>query len=232
VNKTYNKCVVHSPLEEFYDPHRKKILLLDDNILANPNWQKLLDDVCATQKPFCMKQGVDIRLITLDFVKFITHAKYDGELFFAFDNLSDAERIERKLSMFREYSNKKIRMYLLCGYDHNGKYNKDFWLADIESIFKRLEIIRKYQVMPYLMRYERYLDSPFAGLYKNIATYCNFAGIFMAISFSQFCENERQNSKNKDKPCSTWRYYADFIQQYPHFETRFFNNQYWLAKAA
>ena len=223
VNKKYDRCVTHSPLEEFYDAYeknRKKIMLLDDNILAHPNWQTLLENLCGTNRKFCFKQGVDIRLITPTFAKLIDGAKHDGELFFAFDNIDDASIIERKLSMFREYSDKGLKIYLLCGYDRNNIYDNNFWLADIECIFERLAIIGKYQAMPYLTRYEKYLDSPFAGLYKSIGTYCNFGGIFKVISFSQFCENE--------KPGSRWRYYNDFVAQYPHFETRFFNTKYWM----
>ena len=227
VNKKYDYCIKHSPLEEFYDCSRKKIMCLDDNILAYPDWRQLIEELCATGKPFTMKQGIDIRLVCTDFIKLINQAKYDGDLIFSFDNIADSQIIERKLSIFREHSNMPVRMYLFCGYDHNGRYSMDFWLADIENIFKRLEIIGKYQVSPYLMRYEKYHNSPFAGLYKTIATYCNFSGIFKLISFKQYCENERNKSKNKDRPCSEWRYYADFVRQYPHYEARFFTENYY-----
>ena len=229
VNKKYNHCITHSPLSEFYDPTRKKIMLLDDNVLANKNWQSLIEALIDTNKPFCFKQGVDIRLITPKFAGLINKSKYDGELFFAFDNIKDAEVIEIKLSMFREHSKKGVKMYLFCGYDETGKYDHDFWLKDIENIFKRLAIMGKYGVSPYVMRYEKYLDSPYAGLYKTIATYCNFGGLFKVSSFSDFCENQRKQSKNQDKPCSRWRYYADFIQLYPYFETRFFNTHFWVS---
>lgn len=36
VNKKYDRVVCHSSLTEFYDPSRKKICLLDDNFLGNP----------------------------------------------------------------------------------------------------------------------------------------------------------------------------------------------------
>jgi len=221
--------VDHSPLDEFYDSSRKKIMALDDNILANPNWQRLLEGLCATDKPFTLKQGVDLRLINMDFIKLINQARYDGELLFAFDDIADSEIIERKLSMFRENSRKAVRVYILCGYDPSGRYDHDFWLADIENIFKRLAIIGKYQALPYIMRYEKYLGSPYAGLYKTIANYCNACGFFRVSSLKQFCENHLEKTKNKTKPCSRWRYYADFVQQYPHFETRFFSEKCWLS---
>ena len=232
VNKRYSRCVAHSPIAEFYDSSRKKIMLLDDNILAYPGWRRLMEELCAIGRPFTFKQGVDLRLINMDFIRLINQAKYDSELFFAFDDVADSPIIESKLSMFREHSDKPVKMYIFCGYGRNDIYDNDFWLADIESIFQRLAIIGKYQAMPYLMRHEKYLDSPFTGLYKAIATYCNYGGIFKVISFSQFCENELNNSKNKENPCSRWRYYADFVRQYPHFETRFFSMRNWIPASA
>ena len=223
VNKKYDRCATHSPIGEFYDENRKKIMLLDDNILAHPDWIAYFEGLRGTDKPFCFKQGVDIRLITPYFAQMIGIAKYDGDLIFAFDDLADAEIVERKLAMFREHSNKEVKMYLFCAYDRNSIYDTDFWLADIESIFKRLAILGKYRIKPYLMRYEKYLESPFSGIYKNLATYCNAGGIFKVASFAEFCENQHAKSKNKDRPCAEWRYYADFVQQYPYFEPRYFD---------
>jgi len=232
VNKKYNRCVTHSNIDEFLDENRKKVMLLDDNIMAHPDWVMFFEGLRAIGKPFCFKQGIDIRLITPFFAQMINNAKYDGDLLFAFDDIADAELIERKLSMFREHSKRSVKMYLFCGYNRNGIYDIDFWLADIDSIFKRLAIIGKYQIKPYLMRYEKYHYSPFAGIYKNLATYCNAGGIFKVTSFTEFCENQLAKSKNKDRPCAEWRYYADFVQQYPHFEARFFNKRYYMGTVA
>ena len=231
VNKKYNRCTAHSPLNEFYDPSRKKIMLLDDNFLAYPKWRNLLDELKSTGKPFVFKQGVDIRLITPDFIQSINSAKYDGELYFAFDDVNDEALIEAKLSMFREYSRKSLRMYLLCAYDRDNVYDTNFWLKDIKNIFKRLEVLGKYKVLPYLMRYEKYESSPFHGIYKNLATYCNVGGLYKVSSFSDFCKNQLKNSKNKAKPCSRWRYYTEFIKNYPHFEVVFNKHNWRLHKS-
>ena len=40
VNKNYDRVYPHSPVEEFVDPERKKICLLDDNFLGNPEIKK------------------------------------------------------------------------------------------------------------------------------------------------------------------------------------------------
>jgi hypothetical protein len=226
VNKKYKRCETHSPLDEFYDASRTKIMLLDDNILAHPDWALIFEGLQGLGKPFCFKQGMDIRLITPYFAQIIDRARYDGDLLFAFDDIADAELIERNMALLREHTNKDIKIYLFCGYDRNGVYDNDFWLADIENIFKRLAILGKYQIKPYLMRYEKYQKSSYAGIYKNLAAYCNIGGLFNAISFSEFCEIQLERSKYKDKPRSAWRYYVDFVQQHKDFESRFFIKRY------
>ena len=212
VNKNYDRCVIHSPLNEFYDKDREKDNLIDDNVLAYSKWRTLLEELISVNKPFTFKQGVDIRLMNVDFIKLISKAKYDNEIFFAFDNVEDSRLIEEKLCLFREHSNKAIRMYVFCGYDRQGKYDINFWLDDIENIFKRLAIIGKYRAVPFLMRYEKFIDSPFSGLYKTLASYCNKSGIFKVTSFIDFCRGQQEKSKNNT--CSEIRYYNDFVQKY------------------
>lgn len=45
VNKNYKRCVEHAGVEEFYDPSRKKICLLDDNFFACKDWRRLIEGV-------------------------------------------------------------------------------------------------------------------------------------------------------------------------------------------
>jgi hypothetical protein len=56
VNQKYDHVFCHSPLEEFYDPTRKKICLLDDNFFGCPNWKTMIKGLINTGKPFKFKQ--------------------------------------------------------------------------------------------------------------------------------------------------------------------------------
>ena len=199
---------MHSPLSEFVDPTRKKVALLDDNILAYPKWKQLIEELCKLNKPFTFRQGFDIRLINKDFINLINTAKYDKEIFFAFDDIDDRKIVEHKLDLFRSNSKKGVMMYVFCGYDKHGIYNDDFWVNDISGIFQRLAIIGKYKTYPYLMRYIEYEKSPYAGLYKSIAEYCNRPQIFKSMSFYEFCMNhDKRDSRN--------RYYSSFVVNHP-----------------
>lgn len=61
VNQNSEKVVRWSPVEEFHDHILPKIYLWDDNILAFPGWEEVLDELIGTGKPFSFRQGMDVR---------------------------------------------------------------------------------------------------------------------------------------------------------------------------
>ena len=97
VNKNYQKVNIHSSLNEFVDVTRKKICLLDDNILGCANWKEIFEELKCIGKPFQYKQGMDERLLTDEKCQVLFNSKYDGDYIFAFDNLADYDLIKRKL---------------------------------------------------------------------------------------------------------------------------------------
>lgn len=52
VNKDSEKVNFNADLEEFYDPNKKIIILLDDQFLGYKGWERLFDQLEATGKPF------------------------------------------------------------------------------------------------------------------------------------------------------------------------------------
>lgn len=102
VNQKYDKVVKHSPLEEFYDPSRKKLCFLDDNFFGCPDWHELLTQVMETKVPFKFKQGLDERLLSVEKIELLKEARYDGYITFAFDDSKDYDIIESKLKLIRE----------------------------------------------------------------------------------------------------------------------------------
>ena len=205
VNRRSSEVKRHSPLKEFLDETRKKICLLDDNFLGCADWKILLQELIDTGKPFCFKQGLDVRLLDEERAELLFNARYDGDLIFAFDNVNDSEVIEEKLKLIQKFGKKNIKFYVFCGFDRNGKYDKNFWQNDFKDLFTRIEILGKYGAKPYIMRHENYLKSPYQGMYKNIAAWCNQPFLFRKktlkeVSFARgisaekyFVEFERDN---------------------------------------
>ena len=237
VNKNYKKVEQHSPLSEFLDEDRKYICLLDDNILGYPKWKEIFEELKATNKPFQYKQGMDERILTDEKCKMLSEVKYKGDFIFAFDNIEDREIIETKLTLLRQYIDKRCKFYVFCGFDRNDKWDYDFWVRDILETFERIKILMKYGAVPYIMRFNRYEESPYRGLYINFASWCNQPAFFKKMSFREFCIKKGINSKVYSKykndydtylqdgysKGSSWRYLDDFESKHSDISEQYFD---------
>lgn len=221
VNKKYDRVFKHSPLEEFYDPERKKICLLDDNFLGHAGWKAGLEELIATGKAFKFKQGLDERLLTPEKCEMLFNSKYDGEITFAFDNIKDYRLIEKKLKLIREYSTKQVKFYVLCGFDDDGKYDAKFWRQDLIDTFERIELLGRYKALPYIMRFNKYEESPYRGIYVTLARWVNQPAFFKKKSFFEFCEIGGK---------SAMRYYDELKKDYPDIVSKYCHKHYWITE--
>lgn len=217
VNRKYSKAFIASPLDEFLDPTRKKISLWDDNFLAHPNWRELLDDLIKTNKPFRFRQGLDIRLITKEKAEMFSKVKYDSDFIFAFDHIEDRDVIEEKLTIWKESVSKQCVLYVFCGFDRNGKWDNDFWLQDIIDTFERIKILMRYGSLPYIMRFNRYEESPYRGIYITLARWCNQPSFYKKKSFRDYCYN------TKGIGASAKRYIDEFEKLHPEIAAKYYD---------
>ncbi|MCD3321619.1 hypothetical protein G8V07_14400 [Clostridium botulinum D/C] len=137
---------------------------------------------------------MDERILNDEKCEMLFNSKYDGAFTFAFDNIEDSPLIEKKLQLIRKYTNKIPMFYVLCGFDKNNKWDEQFWNQDIIDTFKRIKLLMKYKCLPYIMRFNRYEESPYRGMYINLARWCNQPSIFKKKSFREFCELNGANS--------------------------------------
>lgn len=216
VNKKYDHVFEHSPIAEFLDPKRPYIYLWDDNFLAYRGWREILDQLDKTGKPFQFRQGLDVRLMTNDKARVLSRSRYHGDFIFAFDHVEDRELIERKLRIWRTWTDKGTRLYVLSGYDSQDE-------RDVASVFERIVTLMKYDCLPYIMRYESYKQSRWRTLYVNIARWCNQPQFFKKKSFREFCEANQRYHKNKDTYCSAYQAMTDFEREFPAIAARYFD---------
>lgn len=214
VNRKYDKAVRHATIKEFYDPTRKYIYLWDDNILAYEKWHEVFEELSELNRPFQFRQGLDIRLMTEEKANIISKSKWKGDYIFAFDHIKDKDLIKNKLEIWKKYSQKTTKLFVLVAHDSQD-------INDIIGAFERIKILMQYQCLPYIMRYESYKNSQFYGMYVNLARWCNQPNFFKKKSFREFCEANGLSS-------STYKYMRNFEQQYPqvakiYFDIRFDN---------
>lgn len=222
VNKKYDKVSIHSNIASFVDTKRPYIYLFDDNLFGYYGWQGVLEELQATKKRFCYIQGLDIRLMSKKKAEVLNNCKWYGDIIFAFDDYADKNLIERKLAIWRASCDKSTKLYILCAY-------QGIDVTDIVNIFKRLQILHKYQCIPYLMRYKSYLDSEFCDLYITIAQWCNQNGLYKKMSFRAFCEQTQvykeatTGSTTKTKALITYR---TFAEKYPDIAAKYMEQVY------
>ena len=208
VNQNYKQVERHSPLFEFMDLSRPKICLLDDNFLGSPDWKEMLLELQSINKPFIFKQGLDERILTPEKCELLFKSNYAGDFGFAFDNLADAPLIEKKLRLLRQYTKTVPKFFCFTGFDREDKWDADFWRQDIFDLLKRVEILMRYHCLPYIMRFNRYEESPYRGVYITIARWCNQPSFYKKKSLWEFAEANGIGS-------SAYRYLADFQDKFP-----------------
>lgn len=216
VNKKYNNVKKHSPVNEFFDESRPYIYLWDDNILAYSYWEEVLDSIESTGRQFQFRQGLDLRLMTDNKAKRFNNTSYQGDFIFAFDSLSDRDLISQKVQLWKRYSSKVCKMYVLCAFESQDE-------KDIETVFERIKILMKYGSLPYIMRYESYKESKFKGMYIELARWCNQPQFFKKKSFREFCQANQAYKKNQNIYCSSYRAMIEFEQEFPQIAKKYFD---------
>ena len=139
-------------------------------------------------------------------------SRYDGDYIFAFDNIADYDLIERKLKLIREYTDAIPKFYVFCGFDRDDKWDYEFWTQDIFDMMKRIRLLQQYHCLPYIMRFNRYIESPYQGVYKVVAAWCNQPSFFKKKSLLEFA------SLGKTESVSRLRHINKFLQDQPAFE--------------
>lgn len=217
VNRKYDGVFPHSKVSEFLDPSRKNIYLWDDNFFGYNKWNEVVDELEDTGRYFQFRQGLDIRLLTKDKAIRFSKVKYKGDYIFAFDYLKDKEIIKKKLELWRKYTSKTTKMYILCAHESQDE-------NDIISIFERIKILMKYKCLPYIMRFNGWDKGEMRGMYINISRWANQPDFYKKKTFREFCE-ANQNPKSKKK-CASIKYMEEFEKKYPEIGKKYFDMRF------
>jgi hypothetical protein len=129
---------------EFWNRKHRKIMLLDNNLLASPHWRQTMEDLIAEELEVDFNQGLDIRLLNeenLDYLKRV-RAK---ELRFAFDDIAYEKAVEKgiKLLLSGGLGSRRLSFYFLYGFP-----------AIEQECIERAKILASYNVDVYPMAYK------------------------------------------------------------------------------
>jgi hypothetical protein len=125
-NKEGCKSIQVAELDEFWRGQRE-IRLLDPNILACAESERLLNSLIASKAHIIYTQGIDARFINDDNAALLCKTNIKM-IHFAFDSIQREERILRGLRIFAKHSpmeDRTQRVYILTNYDTT--YTEDWY---------------------------------------------------------------------------------------------------------
>jgi hypothetical protein len=169
----------------------KKVIFMDNNILALPNHLEILTELRDKKIRCQFNQGLDIRLLNDNNAKLLSELKYIGEYIFAFDNIKDVLLIQEKLNLFKKYVLKdwKVKMFLYCHPDMDIK----------NDVVYRVNWCKKNKVLPYLMRDHTCWASYNREFYIDLCAYCNQVNLFKKMSFDEFMRKRTKNIQRQNE---------------------------------
>lgn len=170
--KEGRKTIAVADLSEFWSGE-KEIKLLDANLLACPDWERLLQQLAASGVSVDFTQGLDIRLTNPDNVALLNRVK-TKRLHFAWDNPED--NLQPYFQKFAELTNvedyRKRRVYVLTNY--GSTHEQDLY---------RIYALRDMGFDPYVMIYEK----PTAPqLTRQLARWVNNKRVFHSVDFKDY----------------------------------------------
>lgn len=123
-------------ISEFLHPDHKKVVLLDNNLLAAPNHKETLKYLADTELKVNFNQGNDIRLMTEDKAGLLANTKYYDRdfksrmLYFAWDNLEHEDIVQNGIQILNDsgIAGYKLTFYILMGF--NTSVEQDRYRAE------------------------------------------------------------------------------------------------------
>lgn len=133
-------------------PGHKGVIFWDNNILGNPNWRSVFDEMAESQIEVDFNQGLDGRLLTEEVADKVARCRM-RTIRLAYDYIGVGPYIEKAIRRLRELgvSPKKIVVYTLFNY-----------IDDPENFFHRVRDLLNWGAVCYPMRFE-----PLTSLDKN-----------------------------------------------------------------
>ena len=154
VPKKEGKIRNYQFIGDFHDPSHKKVILLDNNFFASPEWKRNLDYINQNGLRVSFCQGLDLRTMTEEIAGRLADTRSEGhtfsgrQYFFAWDNIIDEQKIRDGLVLLKRAGVKSdsVYVYVLVGFD-----------SPFEDDLYRCQVLwNEYKVHPFVMRFDNH----------------------------------------------------------------------------
>lgn len=157
---------------------RKKVILMDNNILASPMGIKEIEKIIRLKLKVDFNQGLDIRLIAADpgLASLLAKVKWLQYLRIALDSTNTIPYIKKALLHFKKagFPPRKIFCYVLA-------------TEDIMDALHRISFLKKNNIIPFLQPYRDFNNQVrVTQAQKDLAQWVNKKEYFNSCSFLDF----------------------------------------------
>jgi len=175
--RTCEFCVVpkqhneetHYSIWTFHDPKFKKICLLNNNTLADPQCRETFQEIIEANLILKDENGYDLRFMTEEYANYLSKIKFDGYLHCAWDYPEHEKEILRGLVFLRKANIKNIMCYVLIGHTtHKDNYYRVIKLKNMG-------------IDPFVMPLDKH-DS----YQKQFARWVNHKAIFKTVKWEDY----------------------------------------------
>ena len=172
---------------------QKKVLLLDNNFLASPNWKEKLQYFIDNKIKVCFNQGLDLRLVTEEKAQMLSKVDYRDDqfktkrIYFAWDNIKDEEMITLGISRLISVGIKpqNIMIYVLVGF--NSTFEEDMY---------RTKKLIDLKVKPFIMQFNRNSTKKRDPKLIDLARWIN-KRYYNFVPFEEYKGRKQLNSEGK-----------------------------------
>jgi len=170
--KEGHKVVPYQKIEQFHDPKHKKVVLLDNNILALKDWfRENMGYVKKHNLKVDFNQGLDIRLVDEEIIEILKSVNYH-ELRFAWDSMEVSKIVKKKLKLIEKHFHHEIHVYHAITFYILVECDTNI-VEDLERVhYLRERNIPSY-IMPYQKIYKKQPDPVRQKHTKSLERYCN-----------------------------------------------------------
>lgn len=174
---------VEGDIYDIWDGKSTEIVLMDNNILALPgHFKTICSQIRKEGLRVDFNQGLDHRLLTEDLWAELKSLRHVHEIRFAYDDIGYTKTVIKALDLMKANGLKNwgTRWYVYIGI-------KD----TLETVYGRLELLRSYKQLAYVMRDRKVYDNP---QWIGLAKWANLMGAFKYDFFEMLKHSDNLKS--------------------------------------
>lgn len=174
------------PVADIYEfwGGQKKLMLLDNNILALPkHFIRIAKQIIKEKIIIDFNQGLDIRLVNDANASYLAKMNHLKQIRFAFDNVAIEPAVRKGIKILGDAGIKPYRLmfYVLIGFDSTP-----------EEDLHRVELLRSLKADPFVMPFDKKDDYQ-----RKFSRWVNHKAIFKSVSWDKYGASPTRKSEKE-----------------------------------